>query len=246
MTSDIEQFILLLHEFADGAKHGAMHSESVKFRVYTRRLLTALDCISAAYSDDRLLNSLLDTAESVACVYDSIAEVSSGYKRHASKSERPAHEDRAAQLREVGSYLVMDCVNRIHQRRVDLPEVQEEALFPVALRAATVLRGIACSPLSEHSWETNNSILWEYVVPLLPTSWQRHASHQQILNLLLDTMTDGLQFLPASEDKLCTLFSRLATLFHQSDEGIEPQVRCTQGSCHTMHQIWRASEYAGL
>lgn len=230
MTADIENFIFLLHEFADRAKHGAIYAENVKFRVYTRRLLTALDGISATCSDQRLLNSLIDTAESVACVNDSMAEVSAGHKRRASKSESPGYEDRAAQLREVGSYLVMDCVNRIYQRGVEVPEVQAEALFPVVLRAATLLRGIACSPQTEQSWETFSAILWECIVPLLPTCWHRHASHQPMLSLLVDAITDGLQFLPACEDKLCNLVSRLTTLYHQSDDGIEPQVRCTHES----------------
>jgi len=104
MDDHIHQLILILREFADGAKHGAIYSEHVKFRAYTCRLLTALDDVSDSLWNPRLLETLLDTAQSVRSV-----------SQAQGASLRDQNGPEVRQLGELSRYMVMDCFCRTNQ-----------------------------------------------------------------------------------------------------------------------------------
>ena len=198
MDDHIQQLILILREFADGAKHGAIYSEHVKFRAYTCRLLTALDDVSDSLWDPRLLETLLDTAQSVRSV-----------SQAQGASLRDQNGPEVRQLGELSRYMVMDCINRLSERGAGRNESEGDYILSLVVRAGMQLRDLASAALTKDQWEKDTMIVWEYLVPLCTPCWQVQAQLSAMLCLLLGTIRDGVQFLPASEDMLC---SKLETL----------------------------------
>eukprot|EP00892_Ulva_mutabilis_P001764 jgi/Ulvmu1/11589/UM079_0033.1 len=211
MDDHIAQLTLLLQEFADGAKHGVIYSEHVKFRAYTSRILTALDSISASHWDPHLIDSLLMTAASVV-------------QRDPGGPPEEKCDSRAQQLCEVSRYFVVDCINRLVERSADMHQSDDAVIPDLAVMAGSQLRDLDSATLTIDQWESSATIVWDYLVPLCPEHWKGHACYAQILRLVMDIVRDGVQFLPASDVVLCGHLKRLAVLVNASLPTAEAEV----------------------